>query len=209
MAFPVLATVLCSPAEEITDSVLVQSFIDYISLHEGSVLRSATKGKMFSTNEVINVLSRLGCTHIPTRHNIKELILKVAKHQLLIKPLAAIYSIRTGVPDVYKGFWEKISVSKFYSLYRSLQATPGAVMDVLSEPVDMNAAQSRVYNYLRSYVGNMSQGELGLFLCFVTGSPVMTANSISIQFNNLSGCARRPISHTCNCSLELSVAYDT
>ena len=63
VAFPVLATMLCSPAEEITDSVLVQLFIDYISLHEGSVLHSATKGETFSTNELINVLSRLGCTY--------------------------------------------------------------------------------------------------------------------------------------------------
>ena len=89
VAFPVLATVLCSPSEEITEFVLVQSFIDYISLQEGSVLRLATKGEKFSTDEVINVLSRLGCTDIPTEHNIKELILKVAKHQLLIKPLPA------------------------------------------------------------------------------------------------------------------------
>ena len=37
VVFPVLVTVLCSPSDEITDSVLVQSFIDYISLHEGSV----------------------------------------------------------------------------------------------------------------------------------------------------------------------------
>ena len=145
VAFLVLSTVLCSPAEEITDSVLVQSFIDYISLHEGSVLRSVTKGEMLSTNEVINVLRRLGCTNIPTRYNIKELILKVANHQLLIKPLAAIYSIRTGVPGVYKAFWENISILNFYSLCRSLQATPGAIMNVLSEPVDMNATQSRVF----------------------------------------------------------------
>ena len=143
VAFPVLPTVLCSPSEEITEFVLVQSFINYL----------ATKGEKFSTNEVINVL---GCTDIPTEHNIKELILKVAKHQLLIKPLPAVYSIRTGVPDIYKPFWEKYSVSKFYNPCRSLQATPRGVMDVLSEPAGMNAAQSRVFNYLRSYVGNMS-----------------------------------------------------
>ena len=209
VAFPVLATILCSPTEEFTDSVLVQSFIDYISLHEGSVLHSAAKGGKFLTNEVISVLSRLGCTEIPTRHNIKELILKVAKHQLLIKPLAAIYSMRAGVPNLYKEFWERFSVSRFYNLYRSLQATPGVVMGALSEPAGMNAAETRVFNYLRSYVGNMSQGKLSLFLRFVTGSPVMTANNISVQFNNLSGFARRPISHTCDYTLELSMAYDT
>lgn len=72
--FSVLATILCSPTEEFTDSVLVQSFFDYISLHEGSVLHSAAKGGKFLTNEVISVLSRLHCTEIPARHTIKELI---------------------------------------------------------------------------------------------------------------------------------------
>ena len=47
VAFPVLATVICSPTEVVTDSVLVQLFIDYISQHEGSVLHSATKGENF------------------------------------------------------------------------------------------------------------------------------------------------------------------
>ena len=37
----------------------------------------------------------------------------------------------------------------------------------------------------------------------------MTANKISVSFNNLSGIARRPISHTCSCVLELSRNYLT
>ena len=41
----------------------------------------------------------LGCTEIPTRY-IKELILKAAKQQLLIKQLTAIYNMSAGVPDL-------------------------------------------------------------------------------------------------------------
>ena len=48
-----------------------------------------------------------------------------------------------------------------------------------------------------------------LFLLFVTGSAVYLAKSIQVTFNNLSGLARRPVSHTCSCTLELPVSYKT
>ena len=64
-----------------------------------------------------------------------------------------------------------------------------------------------MFNYLRQYIGNMTLEELRLFLRFVTGSSVCSATKIEIQFNMLSGLARRPISHTCSNLLELSATY--
>ena len=68
----------------------------------------------------------------------------------------------------------------------------------------MNSAEERVYSYLVTFVGNMND-ELRLFIRFVTSSSVV----VKISFNNLSGLARCPISHTCDCGLELSIAYST
>ena len=42
---------------------------------------------------------------------------------------------------------------------------------------------------------------------FVTGSCVCITPVIRITFNSLSGLARRPIAHTCDCSLELPTTY--
>lgn len=73
----------------------------------------------------------------------------------------------------------------------------------------MNSAEERVYSYLVTFVGNMKNDELRLFIRFVKGSSSVVAKKINSSFNNLSGLARRPISHTCDCGLELSIAYST
>ena len=79
----------------------------------------------------------------------------------------------------------------------------------MEEPIFSNANQQRVYGFLRDFVGDMKRDEIRLFLRFVTGSAVYLAKGIQITFNNLSGLARRPVSHTCSCTLELPISYKT
>ena len=100
-------------------------------------------------------------------------------------------------------------IEKMFNFYQLLNATPSSVLKQIQEPELMNAGESRVYNYLLSFVGNMKQNELRLFLRFVTGSAVLMAEPIKVSFNSLTGLARRPISHTCDCGLELSVSYSS
>ena len=212
IAFPVLAAALCGPAVHIPDLIIIESFIDYLTTHESSILRSAIEQKSFSRqtqSQLINILSRLGCTEVPSPSNIKQLVLRVARHQFLGKPLGALYALNSGVPIPYHSFWELFSIDTLFRLYKVLNATTSAVLGLIEDPGDMNSAEDRVFGFLLSFVGNMKQNELRLFLRFVTGSSVLLAKKISICFNNLSGLARRPISHTCDCALELPVSYAT
>ena len=55
----------------------------------------------------------------------------------------------------------------------------------------------------------MKINEVQRFLRFVTGSSVCLAERITVQFNGLSGLARRPIGHTCPDMLKISTNYDT
>ena len=73
----------------------------------------------------------------------------------------------------------------------------------------MNKAKERVFGFLIAYVGNMSIKTLRLFLRFVTGSSVRIGKKIRVEFNHLSGFARRPTVHTCDCILELPITYAT
>ena len=92
----------------------------------------------------------------------------------------------------------------------SINATPGQVIKSISfKTEELNPAQTRVFNFLLSFIGNMTSEEVRRFLRFVTGSSVAVSKNISIIFNSLSGAARRPIAHTCSCELELSVNYST
>ena len=54
----------------------------------------------------------------------------------------------------------------------------------------------------------MRNAEVRNFLRFVTGSSTLV-DEIKVTFNGLSGLSRRPIAHTCSCTLELPVSYAT
>ena len=209
IAFPVIAATLCSPSVKIPDAIIFESFIDYLTAHESSILCDTIDQNVFSCQtqtQLINTLSRLGCTEVPSPANIKQLVLRVAKHLFLGKPLGALYALNSGVPIPYHSFWQNFPIDKLFHLYKVLNATTSAILE---EPVDINPTEDRVFGFLLSFVGNMKQNELRLFLRFITGSSVRLAKHIKVSFNSLTGLARRPISHTCDCNLELPVSYAT
>ena len=207
---------LCGPGVKLPNSILLESFVDYLTTYESSLLRdtimASEQKESFSGHiqaQLIGVLSRLGCTEIPTPANVKRLVISVAKHLFLGKSLGALYALNSWVPIPYHCFWQQFSVEKLFGLYKALNATPSAVLRIVEEPFDMNPAEDRVFGYLLSYIGNVKQNELRLFLRFVTGSSVLIAKHIAVSFNSLTGLARRPIGHTCDCQIELPVSYTT
>ena len=141
---------------------------------------------------------------MPSPSNIKQVVLRVARHLFLGKPLGALYALNSGVPIPYHSFWEQFSIDMLFRLYKVLNASTSAVLGLIEDPADMNPAEDRVFGFLLSFIGNMKQNELRLFLRFVTGSSVLLAKQITVSFNNLTGLARRPISHTCDCNIELT-----
>jgi hypothetical protein len=146
--------------------------------------------------------------------------LQTSGNSLLFKPRETVgckalilgegfqYSVH-NVPKALHEFWNKYSVEELFELYKALNASTSAVLKRITEPADMNAAQARTFSYLLTYIGNMKYNELRLFIRFVTGSSVMTAQDITVYFNYLSGLQRRPISHTCDSGLQLPVEYST
>lgn len=212
IAFPVLAGVLLGLDVTISDAILLESFVDFVGAHESLILREALITRRFSPmlqSQLIDLLSRLDCTEIPTPANVKQIVVSIAKHQLLNKPLGMLFTFNSGVSQLHRDFWKKFSVEKFFELYKALNATPETVLKIIQEPISLNLAQERVFRYLTTFIGNAKQDLLRLFLRFVTGSSVLMATPISISFNNLSGLGRRPISHTCDCGLELPISCST
>lgn len=125
------------------------------------------------------------------------------------KPLEALHALHSGIPTIHHEWWKRFSVERLFGLYKSLNATPQQVINKLKEPDIMEPDEARVFGYLTSFLGNLSLDELTSFLRFVTGSSSLIPDDISVMFNRLSGVARRPISHTCSCVLELSTDYLT
>lgn len=93
------------------------------------------------------------------------------------------------------------------SIYRALAVSSKKVHGILKLLYSLNAAEERISGYLLEMIGNMSNSHVQRFLRFTTGSSELTAKCLEVYFNRLSGFARTPIAHTCDCMLELPVSY--
>ena len=113
----------------------------------------------------------------------------------------------SGIPLNHRGYWSRKSSSDLQGMYQHLSLSQGKVKSLLSFPETYNQLEARTAGYLHTFVGNMQHEELRHFMRFVTGSCVCITPVIGITFNSLSGLAKRPIAHTCNCSLELPRTY--
>ena len=210
IAFPTLAMMLLGPGTNVFTDMLNEAFLDFISNTEKQTFKFALgidKQSSFSnslTSELISVLNRYGCRTLPTRQNLERLIIEVANFEFCVKPLAAILLVHCGIPPEHKCFWSNKSVTDLFRIVVALVATPHKVLHSL-QAVLTSSTQERVFGYLCQMIGDMPQRQLRSFLRFATGCSLCLHDTLQIEFNGLAGLARRPIAHTCNFMLELSV----
>lgn len=72
------ATCSKSLDESISDPILLESFVDFVSAQESSILREALVMSRFSSvlrSQLIDLLSRFDCTEITTPANVKRIII--------------------------------------------------------------------------------------------------------------------------------------
>ncbi len=211
VALPCLLKILCGPCVDVPQSLLRDAFLDYISATERVLFKDALSSTMFSAEMqegLLSTLSRFSCRQIPTPSNLKTCLNQVAEFEFCCKPAAAISKLHSGIPALHSTFWNSQGVEGLESLYNLLTVSPKKVIEVLDVSFAKNPAEERIAGYLVEMIGNMSTVILQRFLRFTTGSSVLIVNSITVEFNRLSGLGRRPCAHTCDCTLELPVAYN-
>ena len=171
----------------------MEMFADSLTPLDAATIKEALQLSMFPEAlkiKLIGILSRYGCRKIPTPEILKQQLVQIAKYQFLMKPMAAITTIRSGIPPSELSFWQSMSIEDFYSLYLVLSATPKKILAIIAEPNDMNTCQERIFGYLQIFIGNMKTEEARHFLRFVTGSSVLIGTQLTITFNNLTGLSR-------------------
>lgn len=68
---------------------------------------------MFPDDMVTNLISifnQFYCRQRPTPQNLRTLVIQIAQHEFITKPLAALNSLHSGLPVTHVGFWERFSV---------------------------------------------------------------------------------------------------
>ena len=211
IAFPALASVLLDSPISFPTSMLIEAFAESLSVFEAGEIKKAlaTDSSSFSKaqNTIMSILSRFGCRVCPTPQNIESVTASTAKFVFQIQPMAAYSMITSGIPLEERKFWQSYSLEELHSLYMAANATPAKVLEVLEEPIFNNEAESKVFDYLQQFIGNMKNNDLRRFLRFTTGSSALMSGPIVVSFNSSDGIARLPRTHTCGSSLELSTNY--
>lgn len=216
VALPTLVLMLLGPSLAIDSKLLKFSFFDYLNTVDREILKKAvnfieTTGDErfppYLQQDLLTLFSAYNIRQIPSPKSLMETIIDTARYLFITKPMSAICAVHSGIPVCHREYWNSKSPGDIQMIYQALTATPCKVLLSLDVPLFNNEAQETTYGYLRQFIGNMSSEEIQMFLRFVTGSSVCSTEKIEVEFNVLSGLARRPIAHTCGNTLELSATY--
>lgn len=190
---------------EVTEEVLVNNFLQYISESEADVLRTAMGNYSDADNgELPEMFSNYDSKWFPTEKNIKQLTIDLAHKELIQKPAFIAKCFRNR-------FASLLSSVDIDSIYKCLVPTVKNILDKISISEEMSSQDTTevqcVFSYLKKYIKESDTKTRENFLRFCTGSNLVTRH-VKIMFNELSGFRRTPIAHTCTGVLELSKTYD-
>ena len=180
---------------------LLKSYHCYVTADDRKVLDMA-QSKEFDSNDMdlLDFLSANRCFKAPTVENIASIIFELAHQELIQKPRyitnrwSPISKLLQSGPD--STFKTPAGVAQ---LYEEKQPTAKKVNKLFHADIS-NDAERQSMDHLKRYV-KLSEGKaLERFLHFITGSDVLTCDSIEVLFTNFDGLQRRPIVHTVWCS---------
>ena len=130
----------------------MSSFVDSLNTFEQSTLRVGLDSKHSFTPEVqsklVAIVSRFGGRQLPTTSNLHDIVVQLARYQLIVKPMPASLAIHAGIPNFERPFWADKSLADVYMLYTSMFATPEKVISMIEEPESMNPVQGRSQDFI-------------------------------------------------------------
>ena len=176
----------------IPDDILVDYFLEYLPEVDRTMIKQCIQNRVLSRalkSSLVSVFSRFGCLEMPTINDVLRLCAQIARLEFLMKPMAAINAIASGLPPQQRQFWTTYSVHTLHKLYVSLVARPTKVVSQIQEPFFEHKSQERVCNFLLAFVGSMKSTDAQQFLRFVTGSSVCSAKNMTVSFIN--GCSKQ------------------
>ena len=71
----------------------------------------------------------------------------------------------------------------------------------------MSTTEKDVARFLTKYVKEMKQEQVQRFLRYCTGADILLDQYISVYFVEMSEFERRPVGHTCTCTLQMPNNY--
>ena len=193
--------------ESLSYEFLFESFKLYISSEERDTLVDAMSGNLsMDDDDLLDVLGNYKCKCDITKDNISQTMNELAHQEMLQKP-KYIIDCFSSIIAVLKTFTPFQSVNSLKEMYDMKKQTPRKIVKLL-QASPLSEAEHACLDHLKRYIRSLEGGKVSQFFAFVTASDVITCDSISVTFVELTGASRRPIAHTCGPVLELPSTYN-
>ena len=203
---PAFAVSLIFGENEVSDDVLFESLLLFVNQSDRKLITTALKEDLSEDDrdELIDLLDRLDVTALPTRDNLKGLLLKVAHKQLIQKPRYACEKMSLIAGASMKEAFG--NTQQVLLMYEDKKPTTKKLLKLL-EASPSTQAENQSFRFLKQYIRALDDVGLRRMLRFLTGSDVVCVDNIDIMFTPSDGVARRPVAHTCGPVLELPWTY--
>lgn len=168
-----------------SSDLLFESLLLYLSQCERDLLSTALKEDIDSDgqDELLELMDRLGEKRVPSRENLKSILLQAAHKQIIQRPKYALDNMSAAAGQHLR---TTITTSeKLKVLYKDKKPT------------------------LQQYIRGLDELGLRRMLRFVTGSDIICVTKIGVIFTALEGLERRPVAHTCGPVLKLPFTYNS
>ena len=194
--------------EMVSPEELLHSYYLFVSESDRDILQSAVMGTLKDEGDkdiLLDLLDQEGVRHIPQSDDeVHQTIIQMAHKALIQESSYALQIMRDAVQKELLSFFPDIERVK--KMYDCLTPTSKKVCQLLkAEPQNKDESQS--LKFFQQFVRAQKEDNLAKLLHFLTGSRVLSVNSIGIEFCNRKGLERRPIAHTCGPVLELPSTY--
>lgn len=204
-----ICSVLFNEAE-ITNDLMISSFLSYISSDEKDLVTEAPDNDTLNeeqSEEWEDFLERFGSRKIPSFEQRYDVILEIAHKELIQIAQYIIDSWKKPIKDA--NTFENITiVNDLNRLYEKCKPTVKKVLGLI-KATPSNNSQRDVLSYLKRYIRGLEDDKLAKFLRFCTGATIICIEKIVVDFTNIDGLERRPIAHICGAILELPTTYSS
>lgn len=203
----VVASVLFGE-ENLSNSFLLESFLLYVSAEERETILIAL-GDNFDPNDgdLLDFLTNFKCFTKVTGGNISRVIHELAHQELLQKP-RYIIDCFAPILSMLRAFPAFQSLQGLQDMYLEKKPTPKKIIKLL-DANPQNEQERMALDHLKRYIRSLDGQAISQFFSFLTGSNVITCESILVTFSMLEGVGRRPIIRTCGPILDLPSTYQS
>eukprot|EP00794_Sanderia_malayensis_P004921 gene4921-5568_t len=197
--------------QEMSGELMLEQFIQSLDEGDKSLINTALTEAILTENTRIHLAAILGKYDLgvlPRKEKLKSILVSLARYVILVKPFFYLQNMRDPIAAAALKLIGKPKESDFCHLLQSLM--PNGLQVVaklslnLSDDAELQALESRVADYLQTFLVSLNQTDAATFLRFVSGSEILQA-TIRVEFNGEINEERMvPKANTCSCSLHIS-----